>query len=151
MKTMRSSRKICMVSMLVIAFVLGTMSIAPVASAQHDPLGTGPPADWPDGYPPDDWPDAVPPEDWPDYIDRIEAYISSLPDYVFANNGVKKALLNKLDAVKNMMEAGNYQGALNKLNHDIIPFVEQGITHTWAQYNVLAGLYKVSGWIEASL
>lgn len=46
--------------------------------------------------------------------------ISSLDPSVFKNRNMKKALLNKLNAVLAKIEAGEYADALGKLEHDIL-------------------------------
>jgi hypothetical protein len=52
--------------------------------------------------------------------------VDSIPDYGFINNPeqLRKALHNKIDAVENMLTAGNFKGALEKLKHDIKPTIE---------------------------
>ncbi len=47
-------------------------------------------------------------------------YINELPCSVFKNCNMKKALVNKLNAVIADIEAGSYQDALSKLQHDIL-------------------------------
>jgi hypothetical protein len=53
--------------------------------------------------------------------------VDSIPDYGFINNPqqLRKALHNKIDAVENMLTAGNFKGALEKLKHDIKPTIEK--------------------------
>jgi hypothetical protein len=53
--------------------------------------------------------------------------VDSIPDYGFINNPEqrRKALHNKIDAVENMLAAGNFNGALEKLKHDIKPTMEK--------------------------
>ena len=53
--------------------------------------------------------------------------VDSIPDYGFINNPEhrRKALHNKIDAVENMLTAGNFKGALEKLKHDIKPTIEK--------------------------
>jgi glucuronoarabinoxylan endo-1,4-beta-xylanase len=46
--------------------------------------------------------------------------INNLDDSVFNNPNNKKALTNKLNAVINQLEAGNYDGAINKLENDLL-------------------------------
>jgi len=53
--------------------------------------------------------------------------VDSIPDYGFINNPeqLREALHNKIDAVENMLTAGNFNGALEKLEHDIKPTMEK--------------------------
>jgi len=53
--------------------------------------------------------------------------VDSIPDYGFINNPQqrRKALHNKIDAVENMLIADNFKGALEKLKHDIKPFLRR--------------------------
>jgi hypothetical protein len=53
--------------------------------------------------------------------------VDSIPDYGFINNPQqrRKALHNKIDAVENMLAAGNFKGALEKLKHDIKLTIEK--------------------------
>ena len=57
-----------------------------------------------------------------DAIDLINDYIQNLPDDAFANNPDqrKNAFSNKFDQVKTKIEAGDYEGAINKLQKDIL-------------------------------
>ena len=57
--------------------------------------------------------------------------MDSIPDYGFINNPEqrRKALHNKINAVENMLTAGNFKGALEKLKHDIKPTMEK-----WLKY-----------------
>ncbi|MFC1945172.1 right-handed parallel beta-helix repeat-containing protein [Chloroflexota bacterium] len=54
-------------------------------------------------------------------IEQISEYIQDLPEGSFNKNAEqrKQALENKLDAVKNQIQAGAFQGANNKLLNDI--------------------------------
>lgn len=53
--------------------------------------------------------------------EEISTYIDDLPDYVFKNNPEhrRNTLLEKMDAVIELINAGDYEHAINKLNHDI--------------------------------
>lgn len=59
----------------------------------------------------------------------IREAIARLPDAAFrrAPKGRRKALNNKLDELDEKMEAGEYRGALNKLEHDIRDKLEKWV------------------------
>jgi hypothetical protein len=54
-------------------------------------------------------------------LQDINDYIQSLPDTAFKGkvNQQKQAFGNKIDAVENMLEVNNYQGAIQKLENDV--------------------------------
>jgi len=54
-----------------------------------------------------------------DALENVENLIKALPDSAFGNRNNRKALLNKIDATFNQLEAGAYTGAINKLKNDI--------------------------------
>jgi feruloyl esterase len=54
-----------------------------------------------------------------DALTNVENLINDLPDSAFENRNSRKALLNKIDATFNQLEAGAYTGAKNKLKNDI--------------------------------
>jgi hypothetical protein len=59
-------------------------------------------------------------------IEQIEVWqqlfgtINGMYDSAFRNKNMKKALINKINAVLAMLDEGQYQGALNNLQHDIL-------------------------------
>ena len=64
-------------------------------------------------------------------LDDLKAEIRGLPDGAFnnakASAGQQKALLNKVDALSKQIEAGAYQGAINKLQNDVRDKIEKWI------------------------
>ncbi len=54
-----------------------------------------------------------------DELANVKSLIDALPDAAFKNRNNRKALLNKIDAISNQLEAGAYMGAENKLKNDI--------------------------------
>ena len=72
-------------------------------------------------------------EDVDDYVDDISDIIDALPDEAFTNKNHDKALINKLNALQNMIDAENYQGAIDKINNDIIPKVDDWMTEEYAE------------------
>ena len=54
-----------------------------------------------------------------DALTNVENLINDLPDSAFGNRNNRNALLNKIDATFNQLEAGAYTGAKNKLKNDI--------------------------------
>ena len=54
-----------------------------------------------------------------DALTNVENLINDLPDSAFGNRNNRNALLNKIDATFNQLEAGAYTGAKNKLGNDI--------------------------------
>ncbi len=52
-------------------------------------------------------------------LTNVENLINALPDSAFGNRNNRKALLNKIDATFDQIEAGAYTGAINKLKNDI--------------------------------
>jgi len=50
---------------------------------------------------------------------NVEDLINALPDSAFRNRNKRIALLNKIDAIFDQLEAGAYTGAKNKLKNDI--------------------------------
>lgn len=69
--------------------------------------------------------------EWIDLIDDVRIYDYALPEEEITyladlrlpslkNQNMKNALMNKIDAVLGMVDQGNYNGALSKLEHDIL-------------------------------
>jgi hypothetical protein len=54
-----------------------------------------------------------------DALTNVENLIKALPDSAFGNRNNRNALLNKIDATLNQLEAGAYTGVNNKLKNDI--------------------------------
>jgi pimeloyl-ACP methyl ester carboxylesterase len=54
-----------------------------------------------------------------DALANVENLINTLPDSAFGNRNNRNALLNKIDATFDQLEAGAYTGAKNKLKNDI--------------------------------
>jgi hypothetical protein len=52
-------------------------------------------------------------------LTNVENLINALPDSAFGNRNNRNALLNKIDATFNQLEAGAYTGTVNKLKNDI--------------------------------
>jgi hypothetical protein len=52
---------------------------------------------------------------------ELIAAINALPDAAFKNSNMRNALTNKIGAALQMIEAGAYQGALDKLVNDLLP------------------------------
>ena len=71
-----------------------------------------------------------------DYVEEVKGCIDGLPDSAFSKNADQRAsaLSSKLDAVAKMMDDGEYQDAIDKLEGDIIPKVdgvEKGNESDW--------------------
>ena len=71
-----------------------------------------------------------------DYVDEVKDVIDDLPASAFSKNADQRvnALSSKLDAVAKMIDDGDYQDAIDKLEQDIIPKmdgVEQGNAKDW--------------------
>jgi hypothetical protein len=69
-------------------------------------------------------------------VDEVKGYIKDLPASAFSKNADQKAstLSSKLDAVAKMIDDGDYQDAIDKLEQDIIPKmdgVEKGNATDW--------------------
>jgi hypothetical protein len=69
-------------------------------------------------------------------LKELQEDISGLPlDEAFENihssEGQRKALTNKIKAVINQIEAGNYEGALNKLENDLKNAIEGWVTEDY--------------------
>ena len=63
--------------------------------------------------------------DWSNVESSLQGTLVDAVDIMLApeslkNKNMKNALLNKIDAVLEMIEEGNYTGALSKLEHDIL-------------------------------
>jgi hypothetical protein len=58
-----------------------------------------------------------------DRVDAIIAAINALAPSDFKKNK-QKTLINKLEAVRNQVGSGAFQGALNKLQNDILPKID---------------------------
>jgi hypothetical protein len=58
-----------------------------------------------------------------DHVDAIIAAIENLAPSDFKKNK-QKTLLNKLEAVRKQIQNGAFQGALNKLENDILPKID---------------------------
>jgi hypothetical protein len=54
-----------------------------------------------------------------DALTNVENLVNDLPDSAFRNRNNRNALLNQIDATFNLLEAGAYTGAQNKLKNDI--------------------------------
>ena len=58
-----------------------------------------------------------------DHIGTINTVIKAVPDKMFKNpnnaDNLKNALSNKLDAIQSMIDAGNYNEAVEKLQNDV--------------------------------
>jgi hypothetical protein len=61
-------------------------------------------------------------------VEGINTYILNLDDSAFSNNPAnrKNALGNKLDAVQQMIDDGNYEEAIDKLQNDILAKMDGG-------------------------
>jgi len=58
-----------------------------------------------------------------DRVDAIIAAINALAPSDFKKNK-QKTLINKLEAVRKQVQNGAFQGALNKLQNDILPKID---------------------------
>lgn len=58
-----------------------------------------------------------------DQVDAIIAAVNGLASSDFKKNK-QKTLINKLEAVRNQIQSGAFQGALNKLENDILPKID---------------------------
>jgi len=58
-----------------------------------------------------------------DRVDAIIAAINGLDPSDFKKNK-QKTLINKLEAVRKQIQSGAFQGALNKLQNDILPKID---------------------------
>ena len=58
-----------------------------------------------------------------DQVDAIIAAINGLAPSDFKKNK-QKTLINKLEAVRKQIQSGAFQGALNKLQNDILPKID---------------------------
>ena len=56
----------------------------------------------------------------PDILNQITILINSLEPRAFNNSNMRKALTNKINAVRDLIEQGLYMEALDKLEHDIL-------------------------------
>ena len=65
-----------------------------------------------------------------DELTNVKDLINALPDSAFKNRNNRKALLNKIDATFNQLDAGAYTGAENKLKHDIEDKITKWIAHS---------------------
>ena len=77
-------------------------------------------------------------------------FIDELPDDAFAPGG-KSALEGKSNAAENMMEAGNYAGALKKLEDDILPFIEKKVLDPAVKAALQGYAYYLIGVCEDNL
>lgn len=72
-----------------------------------------------------------------DFLNQLKASVGSLPDVAFVNivasGGQRKALVNKVDAVFNQVQAGAKQGAINKLWNDLYKSLENWIAEPYQQ------------------
>ncbi|UCE38650.1 MAG: VCBS repeat-containing protein [Thermoplasmata archaeon] len=68
-----------------------------------------------------------------DLLDEIIEYILKLPDTCFKNNADqrKNSLVNKLEAVRDMINEGDYDGAISKLENDIRPKMDGEGNNDW--------------------
>jgi outer membrane protein assembly factor BamB len=68
-----------------------------------------------------------------DMLDKIIEYILGLDDDCFKNNpdNRKKTLVNKLEEVRDMINAGDYEGAMDKLINDIRPKMDGKGKNDW--------------------
>jgi outer membrane protein assembly factor BamB len=68
-----------------------------------------------------------------DLLDKIIEYILGLDDECFKNNADnrKNALVNKLEAVRQMIIDGDYEGAIDKLINDIRPKMDGEGKNDW--------------------
>jgi hypothetical protein len=68
-----------------------------------------------------------------DLLDKIIEYILGLDDDCFKNNADnrKNALVNKLESVRDMINAGDYEGAIDKLTNDIRPKMDGEGKNDW--------------------
>ena len=98
-----------------------------------------------------------------DAIDLINDYIQNLPDDAFANNPDqrKNAFSEKFDEVKTKIEAGDYEGAINKLQNDMLSKVNgfreedtadlDWITDAEAQQEVYSMIENLIAYLETLL
>ena len=93
-----------------------------------------------------------------DYVDEVKDVIDDLPASAFSKNAAQKAstLSSKLDAVAKMIDDGDDQDAIDKLEQDIIPKmdgIEQGNAKDWvtdpdAQQELCGMLQSLIGYLE---
>ncbi len=68
-----------------------------------------------------------------DLLDKIIEYILGLPDDCFKNNADnrKNSLVNKLESVRDMINDGDYEDAISKLENDIRPKMDGEGNNDW--------------------
>lgn len=98
------------------------------------------------------------PVDPMDLLDKIIEYILGLPDDCFKNNADnrKNALVNKLEAVRDMINEGDYEGAISKLENDIRPKMDGEGNNDWiicddAQSDLTAMIDELIEYLETLL
>lgn len=90
---------------------------------------------------------------WHPTVDDINDYIQNLPDNCFKNNpeNRKNAFENKLNAVQNMIDNGDYQGAIDKLLNDILDKVDKWITCPGAQQDLYDMINSLIAYLQSLL
>ena len=77
----------------------------------------------------------------------IEDYIENAPDDAFGPGG-KSALTGKLGAVENMIANGDYEGAIDKLYNDILPFIDKKVTDPEVKDDLYTMVYSLIDYLE---
>jgi len=90
---------------------------------------------------------------WGPTTGDINDYIQNIPDNCFKNNPEqrKNAFENKLNAVQQMIDNGEYQDAINKLEHDIKDKVEKWITCPGPQQDLYNMIDELIAYLESLL